>query len=133
MSREIKFDIQITHTPNGNKWRDVITLDELLDRNGCLYNPAVQKIDFKRQFIGLKDRTGKEIFEGDIDKSGNVVMWSDKLSLFCQHFYLSYGDRWSEASYPMDALRTEIVGNIYENPELLPILLPNPTVSSNSI
>lgn len=67
------------------------------------------------QFTGLLDKHGKEIYEGDImeTESGTcVVKWYDKGACFRWMFV---GDSESPLNYDY----REIIGNIYENPELL--------------
>ena len=63
------------------------------------------------QFTGLKDSAGKEIYEGDILNSGgwiNQVEWCEDHS------------QWWCGDHVLTELRNlEIIGNIYQNPELL--------------
>lgn len=71
------------------------------------------------QYAGLQDKNNKDIYEGDKTKRGYVIMWSERLALFCEHYFRKYYKDWSEVSYPLDSDSIEIVGNIYENTNLL--------------
>ena len=80
----------------------------------CTYAEKDEKpsaLDEWQQDTGLLDRNGKEIYEGDIlsDEGWNnvVIKWED-----AQSFSLS-------EEYGQYAYDFTIIGNIYENPNLL--------------
>lgn len=72
------------------------------------------------QYIGIKDTKGKKIYEGDLvfDEDGEysktcIIEWSNDNAKF---FGISVFD---DEVYDMDEICGEVIGNIYENPELL--------------
>jgi uncharacterized phage protein (TIGR01671 family) len=72
------------------------------------------------QYTGLKDKNGKEVYEGDILITGHgdagSIEWSDKYN----GWRVDYGDEYlggDDLEFISDDC--EIIGNIYENSELL--------------
>ena len=129
--REIKFSFMWQCQKTG-EWMELFyTLDEII--SGKPYddmsdNALLSRYHHKhtRQFIGLKDKNGKEIYEGDVvafDEEGlHEVVWDEKDAGFM------YDDRKEGPEYggeigvsDEDTTLTdcEIIGNIYENPELM--------------
>jgi uncharacterized phage protein (TIGR01671 family) len=70
------------------------------------------------QFTGLTDKNGKEIYEGDILKGSytNPLLVVYDNGAFCFENNLQSG---SDRLHQMRTERLRIIGNIYENPELL--------------
>jgi len=75
------------------------------------------------QYIGLKDKNGKEIYENDIINGGSyngvycygkVIYWKD---MFCLEPIGNFKEGICEIYINLSHL--EIIGNIYKTPELL--------------
>jgi uncharacterized phage protein (TIGR01671 family) len=120
--REIKFRAIKDDMSNCSFQQGQLTYDS----NGC---PRIHFADgtstsclkgTEGQFTGLKDKNGKEIYEGDIiGRQGfwnRVVMWKD-------YTFVTYSTNNPERIMPMNKNSfdefDEVIGNLYENPELL--------------
>lgn len=74
------------------------------------------------QFTGLKDKNNTEIYEGDIitskgDDKPMEVRYNNKYASFCLYrIDWMFAHYFGEAANPSEC---EIIGNIYENPELI--------------
>lgn len=105
MAREIKF-----RAWNGEQ----MLSPEHIGRDGHAYwheNSIPESTDKVMQFTGLKDKNGKEIYEGDIVENEEQAM---------RGVY-----EFREGTFGIKGTRTiqnygaVIIGNIYENPELI--------------
>ena len=108
---EIKNILMLDTSVVGTKTPPDITKTENLDPCRSLNEFILM------QYTGLKDKNGKEIYEGDVVKCSSgcphQVVWQHDF-FGMPMWYLSglnEGYAWTETE--------EVIGNIYENPELL--------------
>jgi uncharacterized phage protein (TIGR01671 family) len=130
--REIKF--RVWHKIE-KRWINLNGVS--IEFNGCT-NPGnvysiteqgvLHEIDIKdvelMQFTGLKDKNGKEIYEGDIlyhdrhDKK-TIMKWVDDYACFASETIDEVVNGEFNYYQRIDEKSLEVIGNIYENPELI--------------
>ncbi|MEK3867661.1 YopX family protein [Paenibacillus sp. FSL H7-0716] len=75
-----------------------------------------------RQYTGLKDKNGREIYEGDFIQNENTIGEIEWVQEHCAFMAFTRNPsfyRYLESDGQLNL--TEIIGNIYENPELIEV------------
>ncbi|MDQ3047070.1 MAG: YopX family protein [Bacteroidota bacterium] len=137
MNREIKFEIKLKARESINGYKageTVIIVNPIFDRNiGIAFFPISKNYDivYQRQYTGLKDKNGKEIYDGDIIGDWNEVDGKMEQSKQTVYFDEMLGQWMLDNSFKQDRKMStslfselqdfdyEVIGNIYENPELI--------------
>lgn len=133
MNREIKFrawhkEEKLMFTPEtlffknpGNRgiWLNESSINVGVRYINKIYGYVGASIELM-QYTGLKDKNGKEIYEGDIircdwnDKRYKPTTWSVDWDKTNCCFEFEGGSPYDDAAHHF-----EVIGNIHENPELL--------------
>ena len=139
MTREIKFRAWQHHKGNSdNGWMTFYSLeqknlpkltllknDEVSENGRNFVNEREEWMDYAvMQFTGLKDRNGKEIYEADVIQTKEfkwLVEPINSLDRDGQVYGLMVSINGNGECFPIDKgiLEGIVIGNIYENPELL--------------
>lgn len=106
--REIKF--RAWDTTKGEM--DYCGLERAGGYHECMEHPLMQ-------YTGLKDANGKEIYEGDIVRATDHRNDNKTYILTVEWEQCATSSGWTLSSIGWNQEELEIIGNIYENPELL--------------
>ncbi|MBJ9983551.1 hypothetical protein IBT50_25420 [Bacillus sp. S70] len=137
--REIEFRYTFKHTGTGNVEKKIYTLKQLEERNVSKLSPCFNKefgyeLISRDQYTGLTDAEGNKIYEGDIVQYLDGNEWSTESGYDCEEFDNHGAIFFDEECGRYDVKNKQgigyddlfdcgvdfkIIGNIYENPELL--------------
>ena len=124
--REIKFRFWLTEEKKIKMGYDEVKYISADNPKNCIDEVHINPFNYRipeqaiiMQYTGLKDKNGNDIYEADIlsddNKQIHIVKFIDSVSCFC--IAINNEDcHLALYCYNKDSI---IIGNIYENPELL--------------
>jgi len=118
MNREIKF-----RAWDGKKMNYQPIVSDGTDggeTSRVMLNEAIECFDYiLMQFTGLHDKNGKEIYEGDIVIPTKLKDVPNEVKYIQHGFYRVKIHKNTDYVNPLGNCEVEVIGNIYENKELL--------------
>lgn len=134
MQRELKFRLW-----NGSKMltmKQVACVPPLMSTLPCTLDDVFRSLKdgySLMQYVGLSDSNGEEMYEKDIvlvtdlntdETAKSVIEWNTQIARFVfVRGFLGTGPYTVEKDN--DIFKVEVIGNIYENPDILPSYKPN--------
>ena len=120
MNREIKFRMK----DKQGEWQYVEMVCSIIEALKDPVTPGGIDIDENTigQYTGIDDKNGKEIYEGDIVKYRDSRGQHIEKVIFdkgCFYAGMHWGSSTRVAPKLINTRITEVIGNIYDNPELL--------------
>lgn len=134
MNREILFRAKHIHAMDSNENLNGTWVHGYLSDENHIYDKSLEGeflVDENTicQYTGLTDMNRKKIFEGDVVKDSAGVCGEVNFGLYTAGFSIPYTNQGFYIDFPEDSLyRKElgywsnnvvVVGNVYDNPELL--------------
>lgn len=118
--RKKMYDVLCLHTPtwsNGGEWVTVKGFNIITQQD--IHIQIEPKDSIVLQCTGLKDKNGKLIYEGDIVKFRTELFGKPKQIIWDECHYILKNTFIILCNSEIKQFGLEIIGNIYENPELL--------------
>lgn len=113
MNREIKFRVWDSISKMIHNW-------ELLKIRSTFYDFIELEHYTLMQFTGLKDKNGKEIYEGDIlNLSFESITMNGEVKQTDSGEWILYKDKGNFLGVHHNIDRVTVIGNIHENPKIL--------------
>lgn len=134
MSREILFRGKHIHAIPGNEHLNGRWVKGYLSDKNYIHDTSLEGeflVDENTicQYTGLTDKNGKKIFEGDVVKDGAGICGEVKFGLYAAGFGIPDTNQGFYIEFPEESLyrkelgywgnKVVVIGNIYDNPELL--------------